>query len=381
MRADIVLSICPPHAALDVARAAAGFRGLYCDANAVSPATTREVAAVVEAGGATFVDGGIVGGPPTEPGTRLYLSGGAAADVAALFAGTALEPVVLGSEIGAASALKMCYAGWSKALGGAAHRPGRGRGRAGRGRRAPRGVGAQHPGARRAAWSARAARPTRRAGAGSARWRRSRRRCARSACRAGSTRPRPTSSGARDARVGLPARHHTRPRRGRSRTGSPTGRGAGRWSRSGSAARARAAWSSRSASRRPRASRRRPSAACSSSFRPRSSSSRSGWRTTTAPRPGRALALVAPPRRKRRGERPHPGGARVARRRGRAGRADRVPACGGRAHRRRARRRQRRVRCSSTAPPGAARPRSTCRRARRPSSAGSAPSSSCPRSR
>lgn len=114
-RADVVLSICPPHAALDVARAAAGFRGLYCDANAVSPATAREVGAVVEAEGARFVDGGIVGGPPTEPGTRLYLSGAAAGEVAALFTGTLLEPVVLGDEPGTASALKMCYAGWSKA--------------------------------------------------------------------------------------------------------------------------------------------------------------------------------------------------------------------------------------------------------------------------
>jgi 3-hydroxyisobutyrate dehydrogenase-like beta-hydroxyacid dehydrogenase len=114
-RADVVLSICPPHAALDVARAAAGFRGLYCDANAVSPATARAVAAVVQDGGATFVDGGIVGGPPSEPGTRLYLSGRAAERIASLFAGTPLEPLVLGPEIGAASALKMCYAGWSKA--------------------------------------------------------------------------------------------------------------------------------------------------------------------------------------------------------------------------------------------------------------------------
>jgi 3-hydroxyisobutyrate dehydrogenase-like beta-hydroxyacid dehydrogenase len=110
-RCDVVLSICPPHAALDVARACAGHRGIYCDANAVSPDTVREVAR--HAGG-EVVDGGIVGGPPSEPGTRLYLSGRAAAEVAALFEGTALEPVVLGDEVGTASALKMCYAAWSK---------------------------------------------------------------------------------------------------------------------------------------------------------------------------------------------------------------------------------------------------------------------------
>jgi 3-hydroxyisobutyrate dehydrogenase-like beta-hydroxyacid dehydrogenase len=115
-RCDVVLSICPPHAALDVATVVAGnrFAGIYCDANAISPATAREVAAVVENRGATYVDGGIVGGPPREPGTRLYLSGAAAADVAALFDGTALEPVVMAGEVGAASALKMLYAGWGK---------------------------------------------------------------------------------------------------------------------------------------------------------------------------------------------------------------------------------------------------------------------------
>ncbi|HEY2936696.1 MAG TPA: DUF1932 domain-containing protein [Gaiellaceae bacterium] len=110
-RCEVVLSICPPHAALEVARACAGYRGIYCDANAVSPENAREVARVV---GGEVVDGGIVGGPPREPGTRLYLSGAAAGEVAALFDGTALEPVAIGGEVGTASALKMCYAAWTK---------------------------------------------------------------------------------------------------------------------------------------------------------------------------------------------------------------------------------------------------------------------------
>src|SRR3954465_2994537 len=70
----IVLSVCPPHAALDVARAVAGYDGVFVDANAVSPATAAEIARVVEAGGARFLDGGIVGPPPERAGTtRLYL--------------------------------------------------------------------------------------------------------------------------------------------------------------------------------------------------------------------------------------------------------------------------------------------------------------------
>ena len=69
-RSDVVFSVCPPHAALDVARevAGAGFGGLYVDANAVSPERAREVAGVVRAGGAEFADGGIIGTPPAAPG-------------------------------------------------------------------------------------------------------------------------------------------------------------------------------------------------------------------------------------------------------------------------------------------------------------------------
>jgi 3-hydroxyisobutyrate dehydrogenase-like beta-hydroxyacid dehydrogenase len=117
-RAGIILSICPPHAALPVARAvaAAAFTGIYVDANAVSPGTAREVAAAIESAGARYVDGGIIGSPPGPAGsTRLYLSGPPAGPVAALFAGTALEPRVVGERgLTAASAVKMAYAGWTK---------------------------------------------------------------------------------------------------------------------------------------------------------------------------------------------------------------------------------------------------------------------------
>jgi 3-hydroxyisobutyrate dehydrogenase-like beta-hydroxyacid dehydrogenase len=115
--ADCAIAVCPPHCAVELARsvAAAGFRGLYVDANAIAPATTRGVGEIVEAAGATFVDGGIIGPPPADAGrTRLYLSGPRAEEVAALFAGTALSAVVVVGGIGAASALKMCFAAWNK---------------------------------------------------------------------------------------------------------------------------------------------------------------------------------------------------------------------------------------------------------------------------
>jgi len=112
---EILLSVCPPHAALDVAREAAGFTGLYVDANAISPETARTIGGIH----ARFVDGGIVGAPPRQPGTtRLYLSGSEAEQIGALFSGTNVDARVISDEPGAASALKAAYAGWTK--GGAA---------------------------------------------------------------------------------------------------------------------------------------------------------------------------------------------------------------------------------------------------------------------
>jgi len=114
---DVVLSVCPPHAALDLARqvAARRFAGLFVDANAVAPATAREIGSVVERAGATFVDGGIVGPPPRAAGsTRLYLSGREAKRAVALFEGSALEAIAVNDVPGAASALKMAYAAYTK---------------------------------------------------------------------------------------------------------------------------------------------------------------------------------------------------------------------------------------------------------------------------
>lgn len=117
--AGAVVSVCPPDAAVEAAEAVAahGFAGIYVDANAVSPATAARVAQAVT-GSATYVDGGIVGGPAWRPGTtRLYLSGADAEVVAAWFAAGPLEAVAIGEDPTAASALKMAYAAWTKGSG------------------------------------------------------------------------------------------------------------------------------------------------------------------------------------------------------------------------------------------------------------------------
>ncbi|MDQ1361374.1 MAG: hypothetical protein QOJ44_1751 [Acidimicrobiaceae bacterium] len=112
---ELMISICPPANAVDVARQVAGFGGLYIDANAIAPPTAQQVAQLIEAGGGRPVDGGIIGGPPsTTMETHLYLSGPSAQEASAVFAGTTVKAHVLGADPTAASAIKMCYAAWTK---------------------------------------------------------------------------------------------------------------------------------------------------------------------------------------------------------------------------------------------------------------------------
>ena len=114
---EVILSVCPPHAAADLARVVAGlgFAGIYVDANAVAPATAREIGRIVEGRGATLVDGGIIGPPPVKRGsTRLYLSGAQAGRICRLFEQGALEAIAMEGGPGAASAIKMAYASYTK---------------------------------------------------------------------------------------------------------------------------------------------------------------------------------------------------------------------------------------------------------------------------
>lgn len=112
-RSDVIVSVCPPGSALDVADQVAtiGFDGIYVDANAIAPDTARSVGERFE----RFVDGGIIGPPAVRAGiTRLYLSGDEAAEVASLWEGSLLDVRTIDGGPGAASALKIAYATWTK---------------------------------------------------------------------------------------------------------------------------------------------------------------------------------------------------------------------------------------------------------------------------
>lgn len=114
---SVILSVCPPHAAEELARQVLshGFKGLYADLNAISPQRAVQIGVMLEQGGITFVDGGIIGGPAWQPdSTWLYLSGSQATRVAGYFSAGPLESQVIGEKIGKASALKMCYAAYTK---------------------------------------------------------------------------------------------------------------------------------------------------------------------------------------------------------------------------------------------------------------------------
>lgn len=116
---SIIVSICPPGAAVDVAThvSDAGFGGLYVDANAISPATARSIAAMFE----HYVDASVIGPPAHAAGTtRLYLSGVRAAEVAALYQDSLVDARIIDESPSDASALKMAYASWTK-IGSALH--------------------------------------------------------------------------------------------------------------------------------------------------------------------------------------------------------------------------------------------------------------------
>ena len=121
--ADLILSIVPPGDAVALARRLAPHleagprKPTFIDCNAVNPATMAAVAATLQGCGVAVLDGCIIGSPPQpgEPGPAFYVSG----DVAGrsdVLGRLGLDLRRLEAPLGAASALKMSYAGITKGL-------------------------------------------------------------------------------------------------------------------------------------------------------------------------------------------------------------------------------------------------------------------------
>lgn len=121
--ADFILSIVPPGEADALARrlqgviAATARKPVYIDCNAVNVETARRIEAVIAESGAPFIDAAIIGNPPQpgQGGPTFYLSGDAAR-MAAPLGELGLRLRMLDAPNGAASALKMSYAGITKGL-------------------------------------------------------------------------------------------------------------------------------------------------------------------------------------------------------------------------------------------------------------------------
>lgn len=125
--AGFLLSIVPPAQAFSVAERfqeplkRAKAKPIYVECNAVSPATVRRIASLLEDTKCGFIDAGIIGGPPparrdsAARRTSIYASGTHAALLKRLTI-HGLEVELLDEQIGSASAFKMCYGALTKGL-------------------------------------------------------------------------------------------------------------------------------------------------------------------------------------------------------------------------------------------------------------------------
>lgn len=106
---ELVISLCPPAIAEDVAGevAAEGFGGMYLEGNAIAPERVKRIAGYLRC-----VDGAVI----SRSDVNLYLSGEPedVVAVASLFPEGEVKPIPLEGGIGSASALKMAFGGWNK---------------------------------------------------------------------------------------------------------------------------------------------------------------------------------------------------------------------------------------------------------------------------
>lgn len=119
-QADLILSILVPEAAVALAEAVSkaltntGCSPVFADCNAVSPATSRRIEGIISEAGGHYLDASIIGPPPGQGQPPRFYVSGSNADAMARLDGRGIAVKWIGSEIGRASAIKMCYAGLTK---------------------------------------------------------------------------------------------------------------------------------------------------------------------------------------------------------------------------------------------------------------------------
>ena len=119
---DLILAILVPDQAAMLAKEVAvairrtGSSPVYVDCNAVAPSTVLDIEQIITGAGGRFLDVGIIGGPPSDhEKTRFYVSG-PHEEMFLRLDGHGILVRPLGSEIGRASGLKMCYASVTKGI-------------------------------------------------------------------------------------------------------------------------------------------------------------------------------------------------------------------------------------------------------------------------
>ena len=119
-RADLILSILVPEAAVALAKEVAGAlkstgsHPVFADCNAVSPATSKRIGSLVSEAGGHYLDASIIGPPPGKGQPPRFYVSGSGGDVLGQLDGRGIAVKWIGSDIGRASAIKMCYAGLTK---------------------------------------------------------------------------------------------------------------------------------------------------------------------------------------------------------------------------------------------------------------------------
>ena len=120
--ADLILSIMVPAQAMSAASIVAETLQqvdttlTYTDCNAIAPQTVRKLGEIITSAGGTFVDASIIGPPPRTPGATRFYASGPELDLFSELNNYGLDVRALGTEIGLASAIKMCYASLTKGL-------------------------------------------------------------------------------------------------------------------------------------------------------------------------------------------------------------------------------------------------------------------------
>ena len=121
-QSDILLSILVPAQAVQLAQVVAKALSethadlIYVDCNAIAPQTTCRIGEMITGAGGRFVDVGIIGNPPGRGGETYFYASGPDAKAFEELSRFGLSVIVLGEQIGQASAMKMCYAASTKGM-------------------------------------------------------------------------------------------------------------------------------------------------------------------------------------------------------------------------------------------------------------------------